>query len=295
MQQTVCGANSVKYTISKGQTLYAIAQQFNTTVQAILDANPGLDVQLYYAGDVICIPQPASGPSQETGCVGGTAYTIRRGDSFYLIAQRFNIPLADLLAANPGVDPARLLVGQVICVPVRAAEPCPNGYSVHTVQFGQTFVDLQVLYNVSYSALAQANPDVDIRNLPQGQQLCVAPIGTRGNCASGFAPYVMVQGDTLAILAARYSTSIGDILIANPLLTPTDFTQGRIICLPPASLGAGTGTGSSGTGTGNTGGTGTGSGGGTGGGYGYGQWYGNPCLGGNCAQSREADAVASER
>ena len=50
MQQTVCGANSIRYTIAKGQTLYAIAQEYNTTVQAILDANPGLDVQLYYAG-----------------------------------------------------------------------------------------------------------------------------------------------------------------------------------------------------------------------------------------------------
>ena len=67
MQQTVCGANSIRYTIAKGQTLYAIAQEYNTTVQAILDANPGLDVQLYYAGDVICIPRPVTTPTQPTG------------------------------------------------------------------------------------------------------------------------------------------------------------------------------------------------------------------------------------
>lgn len=114
MQTPACGDNYISYTIAKGQTLYAIARQFNTTVAEILAANPALDVQLYYAGDVICIPKPDSG----TSCANGTPYTIRQGDSFYLIAQRFGIPLANLLAANPGVDPARLVVGQVICVPV---------------------------------------------------------------------------------------------------------------------------------------------------------------------------------
>lgn len=87
MQTPACGDNYISYTIAKGQTLYAIARQFNTTVAEILAANPALDVQLYYAGDVICIPKPDSG----TSCANGTPYTIRQGDSFYLIAQRFGI------------------------------------------------------------------------------------------------------------------------------------------------------------------------------------------------------------
>lgn len=282
MQQSVCGANSIRYTIGKGQTLYAIAQEYNTTVQAILDANPGLDAQLYYAGDVICIPQQQTTPTQPTGCVGGTAYTVQRGDSFYLIAQRFDIPLADLLAANPGVDPARLLVGQVICVPARV-QTCPAGYSVHTVMRGQTFVDLQVLYNVSYAALEQANRDVDLRNLQEGQQLCVAPAGTRGNCSAGGAAYVMVQGDTLAVVASRYGTSIGDILMANPVLTPTDFVQGRIICLPATAQG---GTGSTTGNTGSAGGTGSGSG------STNDIWPTRPCAGAACEPGMH---IAGER
>ena len=38
-------------------------------------------------------------------------YTVKRGDSFYLIAHRLGIPLRDLLDANPEVNPARLTVG----------------------------------------------------------------------------------------------------------------------------------------------------------------------------------------
>ena len=45
-------------------------------------------------------------------------YTVKRGDSFYLIAHRLGVPLRDLLAANPEVNPARLMVGDVLCIPL---------------------------------------------------------------------------------------------------------------------------------------------------------------------------------
>jgi LysM repeat protein len=45
------------------------------------------------------------------------AYTIQNGDTFAKIAERQHISLQALLGANPGVDPKRLQVGQVIQVP----------------------------------------------------------------------------------------------------------------------------------------------------------------------------------
>lgn len=49
-------------------------------------------------------------------------YTVKRGDSFYLISHRLGIPLRDLLAANTNINPARLMVGDVLCVPTEEAE-----------------------------------------------------------------------------------------------------------------------------------------------------------------------------
>ena len=205
-------------------------------------------------------------------CSEENRYTVQKGDTMTGIAKQYGVSAADLIALNPYVSPNVLVVGQVICVPARV-QTCPTGYSVHTVMRGQTFVDLQVLYNISYSALEQANQDVDIRNLQEGQQLCIAPVGTRGNCSTGKAAYVMVQGDTLAVLASRYGTSIGDILMANPLLTPTDFVQGRIICLPATAQ---SGTGSTGS-IGNTGSTGNSGSSGT-----TDIWPTRPCTGTAC-------------
>ena len=44
-------------------------------------------------------------------------YTVKRGDSFYLIAHRLGVSLRDLLDANPSIPPARLMVGDVLCIP----------------------------------------------------------------------------------------------------------------------------------------------------------------------------------
>ena len=51
-------------------------------------------------------------------------YVVKRGDSFYLIAHKLGVPLRDLLAANRDIHPARLMVGDVLCVP-REPDPPP--------------------------------------------------------------------------------------------------------------------------------------------------------------------------
>ncbi|NLY29612.1 MAG: LysM peptidoglycan-binding domain-containing protein, partial [Firmicutes bacterium] len=46
----------------------------------------------------------------------GFSYTIRAGDTFFRLAQRFGTTVAASQAANPGVDPNNLQIGQVICI-----------------------------------------------------------------------------------------------------------------------------------------------------------------------------------
>ena len=51
----------------------------------------------------------------DTSCA--YTYTVKRGDSFYLIARRLGVPLRDLMNANPDIHPARLMVGDELCIP----------------------------------------------------------------------------------------------------------------------------------------------------------------------------------
>lgn len=105
------------YIVRAGDTLFLIAQRFGTTVNALIAANPGINPNNLMIGQAICVPVP--GPAPCTGFI----YTIQPGDTFFLIGQRFGVTVAALMAANPGVDPNRLVVGQRICIPQVAPPP----------------------------------------------------------------------------------------------------------------------------------------------------------------------------
>ncbi len=46
-----------------------------------------------------------------------TIYRIEAGDTLYSIANKFGVPLNELIEANQHVDPDNLIVGNPICIP----------------------------------------------------------------------------------------------------------------------------------------------------------------------------------
>ena len=53
--QVPCPGGTV-YTIRPGDTFFSLAARFNTTVQAIMNANPGVNPNNLQIGQQICIP-----------------------------------------------------------------------------------------------------------------------------------------------------------------------------------------------------------------------------------------------
>lgn len=202
---------------------------------------------------------------QEKVC--GYEYTVRRGDSLYLIANRLGVPLRDLLEANSDINPARLMVGDILCIPMeeddapqspdmpsvpeeappeelpdeilpdspddldRPADEgsaCPDS-SPHTLLPGETAADIQLRHNVNRYTLQQANPTADLDNLAAGQVLCVPSVNTA--CPQA-ATYTLQTEDTIESTALRLNTSLAALLRANPCLAPSDFSAGRCIFIP---------------------------------------------------------------
>ena len=63
-----------------------------------------------------------SGSPDERGCYpvsggGSNQYTIQSGDTFWSISQKLDTDIETIMAANPGVIPTSLYVGQVINLP----------------------------------------------------------------------------------------------------------------------------------------------------------------------------------
>ena len=184
------------------------------------------------AANADLINQTAIEPQASNCPAGSQSYTVQRGDSFYLIARKFGISVRALMNANPAIAAGRLLVGDILCVPVGEGRSCPIGSAAYTVQPGQSVVDVMVASNVSLRALREYNEDIRLTALRPGDVLCVPPNGDRGLCENGGPVYRIQEGDTLEEIAALNGTNIEQLLRLNPNLLPSDFIAGQVICLP---------------------------------------------------------------
>jgi len=88
-------ASSTKYAVKSGDTLYLIARRHNLTVNELRVAN-GIWNDNLWVGQTLYIPKSTSGSS---GSVQDS-YTVRSGDSLYLIATRYGTSVNALKSEN---------------------------------------------------------------------------------------------------------------------------------------------------------------------------------------------------
>lgn len=95
----------ITYTVKSGDSLYSIAREYNTTVDAIKNIN-NLTSNLLSIGQVLKIPSDASLE---------TTYTVQKGDSLYSIAKKFGTDVNTLKSLN-NLTSNLLSIGQILIV-----------------------------------------------------------------------------------------------------------------------------------------------------------------------------------
>jgi LysM repeat protein len=173
------------YTVQWGDWLNKIAQRFGITTQALLAANPGINPNRIYPGQVLKIPDsgapgptPAPGAPTPTTPSGPTTYTVQRGEWFYAIARKFGVSVPALQAANPGVNPNLLSPGQVLNIPASGSTPPspPSGQATsYVVQRGDTLASIAVRFHTTVYALQFANHLPNPNAIYPGQTLIIPP------------------------------------------------------------------------------------------------------------------------
>ena len=101
------------YVVQPDDNLFRIALRFNTTVEAVAEANGIANPRLIRVGQTLTIP--AGGGQQPPA--GGTTYVVQPGDNLFRIALRYNMSHRRLAEYNGITNPSNIYVGQVIQIP----------------------------------------------------------------------------------------------------------------------------------------------------------------------------------
>lgn len=137
------------YTVKKGDTLYSIAGRYGITVDSLKIAN-GLTSNNLKIGQKLTVPNNSS-----TTPSGSTTYMVKSGDTLYGIATKYGVSVEDIKRVN-GLSNNLLQIGQKLTIP--SSNDVGSSTSVnHTVQKGDNLYNIAQKYNVTVSAIMNAN------------------------------------------------------------------------------------------------------------------------------------------
>lgn len=183
------------YIVVKGDTLYSIAKNLDTTVEELKKLN-SINNNMLTIGQMLKVPVKIVD-------VGDTdIYQVKEGDTLYSIANKYNISVNELKAINE-LDSDILSIGQILNV--------PSGLSLvntYIVTKGDTLYSVAKKFDTTIDEIKKLN-NLDHNMLSVGQKLLI-PIYED-------TTYVVTNGDTLYSIARKFNTTVDEIKRLNNL------------------------------------------------------------------------------
>lgn len=202
-------ATTNEYIVQKGDTLYGIANKFNTTVDNLKSIN-NLTTDSLSIGQVLKLPGSST--------ISTDTYTVKSGDSLYAIAKKYNTTVDTLKSLN-NLTSNTLSIGQVLKLPATSTD-------TYTVKSGDTLYAIANKYNTTVDALKSLN-NLTSNTLSIGQTLKIP----NSNSNSDNVTYTVKKGDSLYSIAEEFGTTVAELTKLNNLST-TVLSIGQKLLLP---------------------------------------------------------------
>lgn len=191
------------YVVKSGDSLWSIAKQFNTTVDAIKQTN-NLTTNSLTVGQTLKIPTVTVTPSPSEYIT----YTVKSGDSLYSIAKAYNTTVDAIKNLN-NLTSTSLSLNQVLKIPLATTTPPPSEYITYTVKSGDNLYSIARAYNTTVDAIMKLN-NLTTTSLSLGQTLKIPTTSTA-------LTYIVKSGDNLYSIAQKFNTSVESIKVKNNL------------------------------------------------------------------------------
>jgi len=151
------------YIVKNGDTLYSIAMNNNTTVDALKEFN-NLTNNSLTVGQILAIPDTETSP--DNSVTDYETYVVKKGDSLWQISRMFDISVPELINLNNLTD-LTLQVGQQLLVPITNQSIDDN---IYVVKAGDTLWSVARENNITVPELKELN-NLTNNLLSIGQQL----------------------------------------------------------------------------------------------------------------------------
>lgn len=146
------------YVVKKGDSLYKIAKEYDTTTNELIKLNNLSNTNLSI-GQILKIPiEQIEEPEY--------LYTVKSGDSLYKIAREYNTTVDELMKLN-NLSSIYLNVGQTLKIPQITTSTQDNYY---TVKGGDNLYKIANQYNTTVDNLIKLN-NLSSTTLSIGQKL----------------------------------------------------------------------------------------------------------------------------
>lgn len=177
------------HVVQAGETLFRIAQQYDTTVEAIAEANDISDPNRIREGQELIIPAGAQPGTAETEPDEKKAsqlftYTVLPGDTLEAVARRFDTSAFIIAELNGLVSPTGMLAGEQLRVPGQYVG------RLHRVAQDETALGLALRYELSFWEFLKVNGLSSWGALLPGQRVW-AP----GEITTGTLPFPFIALD----------------------------------------------------------------------------------------------------
>lgn len=188
------------YIVKKGDSLWSIASKNNTTVDNIKKLN-NLSSNNLSVGQVLKLSYDA----KKEDIKESNIYTVKKGDSLWLIANKYGTTVDELKSANK-LKSNTLSIGQTLIIPEKKENTNKISY---VVKKGDSLWLIANKYDTTVEKIKSTN-NLKSNTLSIGQVLVIPS-------SSEFITYTVKKGDSLWLIANKYNTTVDNIKKLNNL------------------------------------------------------------------------------
>ena len=236
----------VIHTVIAGETLFRIAQQYQISLEDLLEANPVLNGKALSLGERIRVPRIVNGDLSGSADSMFLIHTVAEGETLFGVSQKYGRSQVEIKLVNEDLAKGELSEGQKLRIPRQPLDLMLDKkalFLTHNVSRKETLYGVGRNYDADIEVIRLVNPSLDFASLKKGVEIMIPRASWYEEIAKGKAGNQLVEtivqpesSPASAAPCAGYENVSARPQINVAMLMPFDYAGYQLIKNTPDSL-----------------------------------------------------------